>query len=143
MTTTALHYRDGTWAPGPDPVEEACATQTVEEDWTDCVARAGFDNHPFAEYGGPCAFSYAHLFIGADGTTFFMHIANDRFEQHLYFHSVVDALDHMARWAPAFALQRDDPELVSPDVRPSSTIPSFAEDFDEEELTKLRQAPHP
>ncbi|WP_444964060.1 hypothetical protein [Nocardiopsis sp. M1B1] len=145
MTTTALHYRDGAWAPGPDPVEEACATQTVEEDWTDCVARAGFNRRSFAEYGGPYSSSYAQLFTGTDGTTFFMHVAfvHSGFEQHLYFHSVVDFLDHAARWAPVFTLQNDDPELVPPGVGSASTVPSFSEDFDEEELTKLRQAPHP
>ncbi|WP_235431915.1 hypothetical protein [Nocardiopsis sp. RV163] len=85
MTTTAPHYRDGAWAPGPGPVEGACATQTVEEDWTDRVAR----------------------------------------------------------WAPAFALQNEGPELASPDVGAASTVPSFAGDFDEEELTKPRRAPTP
>ncbi|MFF8763623.1 hypothetical protein ACF07Q_03845 [Nocardiopsis dassonvillei] len=143
MTTTALNYRDGTWEPGPDPVNEACATQTVEEDWTDCVARAGFNRRPFAEYGGPCSSSYAQLFSGADGTSFFMHIAHGGFGQHLYFHSVVDALDHAARWAPAFALQNDDPELASSEVGAAPAVPGFSEDFDEEELAKLRRSPHP
>ncbi|WP_017597220.1 hypothetical protein [Nocardiopsis lucentensis] len=139
MTTIALHYRDGAWTSGPDPVEEATEAQTVEEDWRDSVARAGFNRHPFAVYSGPYSYAYAEMFRSADGTTFFMNIAHGDCEQHLYFHSVVDALEHAARWAPAFALQHDDPDLVSPGVRSEPDL----EDVDDEELAALRQAPHP
>jgi hypothetical protein len=134
-TPAALHYRDGAWAPGPDPVTDA---QASEDEWLDGIAAAGFHRKPFAAFGGPHSSSYCELFAGLDGTTFFMAVIHGSvaFSQHFYFHSVAGALDHAAKWAPVFALQRDDPDLVAPDLGPALG----AEDDGGE---ALRQAPHP
>ncbi|WP_232832944.1 hypothetical protein [Nocardiopsis sp. TNDT3] len=55
---------------------------------------------------------------------------------------MVDAPDHAARWAPAFALQNDEPELAPPEVGAASAVPGLSEDFGEEESAKLRRSPH-
>ncbi|MFC3522162.1 hypothetical protein ACFPZ0_10925 [Streptomonospora nanhaiensis] len=137
----ALHYRDGAWVPGPDPVGEAVEAQSVQDDWLDCVARAGFDRNHLAEYGGFESTSYARLFAALDGQAFFMAVsaAGGPFEQHLYFHSVIDALDHAARWAPAFALQLDAEDTDTPsDGAPRADAP-HQDTPEEEESEDLRR----
>jgi hypothetical protein len=139
-TPAALHYRDGAWTPGPDPVADQMGSG---EDWLDTIASAGFHKRPFAIFGGPHSSSYAEMFAGLDGASFFMAVTHGStaFSQHFYFHSTADALDHAARWAPAFALQRDEPELTAPMLDPG--LDADEHGVDAEELAALRQAPHP